>query len=72
MAGFSYLTASRSMHVMVERRWRHWLLMLFLTWCRCALWMAWLHHLWLIQPLGGRVSGDAQPSGRFAHGYVRT
>lgn len=32
MAGFSYLTASWSMHVMVERRWRHWPLMLFLTW----------------------------------------
>ena len=45
MAGFSYLTASWSMHVMVERRWRHWPLMLFLTWCRCALWMAWLHHM---------------------------
>ena len=32
MAGFSYLTASWSMHVMVERRWRQWPLMLFFTW----------------------------------------
>jgi hypothetical protein len=32
MAGFSYLTGSWSMHVMVERRWRQWPLMLFFTW----------------------------------------
>lgn len=32
MAGFTYLTASWSMHVMVERRWRYCPLMLFLTW----------------------------------------
>ena len=32
MAGFSYLTASWSMHVMVERRWGQWPLMLLLTW----------------------------------------
>jgi len=32
MAGFSYLTASWSMHVMVERRWRQWPLMLLFTW----------------------------------------
>ena len=33
MAGFTYLTAGWSMHVMVERRWRDWPLMLSLTWC---------------------------------------
>lgn len=32
MATFTYLTAGWSMHVMVERRWRDWPLMLFLTW----------------------------------------
>jgi hypothetical protein len=32
MALLSYLTASWSMHVMVERRWRQWPLMLFWTW----------------------------------------
>jgi hypothetical protein len=32
MAGFTYLSAGWSMHVMVERRWRDWPLMLFLTW----------------------------------------
>jgi hypothetical protein len=32
MAFFTYLTASWSMHVMVERRWRDWPLMIFLTW----------------------------------------
>jgi len=32
MAGFSFLTASWSMHVMVERLWRQWPLMLFYTW----------------------------------------
>jgi hypothetical protein len=32
MAGLSYLSASWSMHVMVERRWRRWPLMLLLTW----------------------------------------
>jgi hypothetical protein len=32
MAAFTYLTAGWSMHVMVERRWRDWPLMLFLTW----------------------------------------
>ncbi len=32
MALFAYLTASWSMHVMVERRWRDFPLMLFFTW----------------------------------------
>lgn len=32
MAAFAYLTASWSMHTMVERRWRQWPLMLFFTW----------------------------------------
>jgi hypothetical protein len=32
MAGLSYLSASRSMHVMVERRWNQWPLMLAMTW----------------------------------------
>lgn len=32
MATFTYLTAGWSMHVMVERRWRDWPLMLVLTW----------------------------------------
>ena len=32
MAFFAYLTAGWSMHVMVERRWRCWPLMLFFTW----------------------------------------
>lgn len=32
MAGLAYLTASWSMHVMVERQWRQWPLMLFWTW----------------------------------------
>lgn len=32
MASFTYLTAGWSMHVMVERRWRDWPLMIFLTW----------------------------------------
>lgn len=32
MASFTFLTAGWSMHVMVERRWRDWLLMIFLTW----------------------------------------
>lgn len=32
MAGFTYLCAGWSMHVMVERRWRDWPLMIFLTW----------------------------------------
>ena len=32
MALMSYLTASWSMHVMVERRWRQWLIMLLWTW----------------------------------------
>ena len=32
MSGFAYLSASWSMHVMVERRWRQWPLMLFFTW----------------------------------------
>lgn len=32
MAGLSYLTASQSMHVILERRWRLWPLMLFSTW----------------------------------------
>ena len=32
MALMAYLTASWSMHVMVERRWRQWPLMLFWTW----------------------------------------
>jgi hypothetical protein len=32
MAGFAYLTASWSMHVMVERRWCDFPLMLFFTW----------------------------------------
>lgn len=32
MAGFTYLTAGWSMHVMAERCWRDWPLMLVLTW----------------------------------------
>ena len=32
MALMAYLTASWSMHVIVDRRWRHWPLMLFWTW----------------------------------------
>lgn len=32
MALMAYLTASWSMHVMIERRWRHWPAMLFWTW----------------------------------------
>ena len=32
MAILSYLTASWSMHVIVERRWKQWPLMLFFTW----------------------------------------
>lgn len=32
MATMAYLTASWSMHVMVERRWRQWPAMLFWTW----------------------------------------
>lgn len=32
MAFFAYLTAGWSMHVMVERKWRDFPLMLFLTW----------------------------------------
>jgi len=32
MASFTYLTAGWSMRVIVERRWRHWPVMLFLTW----------------------------------------
>ena len=32
MALMAYLTASWSMHAMVERQWRHWPLMLFWTW----------------------------------------
>ena len=32
MAGLSYLSASRSMHVLMERRWRQWPLMLLMTW----------------------------------------
>ncbi|MEI7430035.1 MAG: hypothetical protein WCL27_06225 [Betaproteobacteria bacterium] len=32
MAIFTYLTAGWSMHVIVERRWRHWPLMLFFLW----------------------------------------
>ena len=32
MAFFSYLTASWSLHVMVERRWKQWPLMIFYTW----------------------------------------
>jgi hypothetical protein len=32
MASFTYLTAGWSMHVMVERRWRDWPLMIILTW----------------------------------------
>ena len=32
MAFVAYLTASWSMHVMVERRWKQWPLMLFVTW----------------------------------------
>ena len=32
MASFTFLTAGWSMHVMVERRWRQWLLMIFVTW----------------------------------------
>jgi hypothetical protein len=32
MAAFSYLSASWSMHVIVERRWKHWPAMLLMTW----------------------------------------
>jgi len=32
MALMAYMTASWSMHIMVERRWRQWPLMLFWTW----------------------------------------
>ncbi|MBK9217013.1 MAG: hypothetical protein IPL70_00340 [Uliginosibacterium sp.] len=32
MAIFAYLTAPWSLRVIIERRWRHWPLMLFLTW----------------------------------------
>lgn len=32
MAGLSYLSASWSMHVMVERRWKQWPLMVLMTW----------------------------------------
>lgn len=32
MAALSYLTASWSLHVIVERRWRQWPWMLFVTW----------------------------------------
>jgi len=32
MALMAYLTASWSMHVMVERKWRQWPVMLFWTW----------------------------------------
>ena len=32
MGLMAYLSASWSMHVMVERRWRQWPLMLFWTW----------------------------------------
>ena len=32
MALMAYLTASKSMHVIVERQWRHWPTMLFWTW----------------------------------------
>jgi hypothetical protein len=32
MASFTYLTAGWSMHVIVERRWRDWPLMVFFTW----------------------------------------
>jgi hypothetical protein len=32
MASFTYLTAGWSMHVMVERRWRDWPMMILLTW----------------------------------------
>lgn len=47
MAGFTYLTAGWSMHVIVERRWRDWPLMLLLTWwcvdgCYALYW-AWVN-----------------------------
>lgn len=32
MASFTFLTAGWSMHAMMERRWRDWPLMIFLTW----------------------------------------
>jgi hypothetical protein len=32
MATLAYLTAPWSLRVIIERRWRHWPLMLFLTW----------------------------------------
>ena len=32
MAAFSYLSASWSMHVIVERRWKHWPAMVLMTW----------------------------------------
>ena len=32
MAIFAYLTAPWSLRVIIERRWRHWPVMLFLTW----------------------------------------
>ena len=37
MALMAYLTAAWSMHVMVERRWRQWPLMLFWTWFTACL-----------------------------------
>ena len=43
MAGFAYLTASWSMHTMVERRWKQWPLMLFVTWFTvdACYWLYW-------------------------------
>jgi len=32
MAGFTYLTASASLHILIERRWRQFPLMLLYTW----------------------------------------
>lgn len=32
MAGFTYMFAGWSMHMIVERRWRQWPLMIFITW----------------------------------------
>ncbi len=43
MATLAYLTASWSMHVIVERRWRLWPMMLFVTWLTIdgSYWLYW-------------------------------
>lgn len=57
MAGFTYLTAGWSMHVMVERRWLDWPLMLFLTWwCVDG---SYALYWWLIDPQALVLMRDA-------------